>query len=274
MKNPYIPEEVEVKEVRTETQDIKTLKLLPKANSPLLNYLPGQFMMLSVFGVGECPISIASSPSRPPYLEFSVKKVGSVSSALHELEAGDKLYVRGPYGNGFPLDKLRGKRLIIVGGGVGLPPLRSLINYALDHRKSYGKLSILYGAKTPKDMVFRKELELWSGERDVEVLLTVDVGDEEWEGEVGVVPQLLEKITFTPSDTYALVCGPEIMMRYTAIALKKKGLAGENILISMERKMHCGIGKCGHCNVGSFYVCTHGPVFTLKQLEKTREFRL
>jgi len=271
MKNPYVPQPATIKEVKKETSDVVTLKF--SLDSGNLNYKPGQFLEVSVFGVGEAPISIASTPNQKE-MELSVKKVGSVTSELHKLSVGDKIWIRGPYGNGFPIEKLRGKDVIFVGGGIGLPPLRSLINYMLNNRKDFGKLYILYGARTPVDLVFRDELEVWRTGKNVEVHLTVDKAVEGWTGHVGVVPNLLKKIKPDIKKTYAVICGPEIMIKFTVKALLEMGFPENQIIFTLERMMKCGIGKCGRCNIGSKYVCIDGPVFSYDEIKKEQEFRL
>lgn len=269
--NPYTPFPAEIEEVRAETPDIKTFRLkIPQE----FTYKPGQFVEVSVFGVGEAPISITSNPNRKGILELSVKKIGAVSSALHNLEAGDFFYIRGPYGNGFPIEELEKKDVLFVGGGVGLPPLRSLINFMLDDRKSYGRIILLYGARTRQDLAFKEELDAWSKGKHVEVHVTVDRGDDHWTGNVGVVPKLLDNVRLdNAKETYAVVCGPGVMIKFTVKGLLEKGFAEEKIILSMERMMKCGVGKCGHCGIGDKYTCIDGPVFKYSELKKNIEFK-
>jgi len=275
MKNPYIPRIAEIKNIRQETPDVKTFQiLLPKDSSgEILEYLPGQFLEISLFGIGEAPISITSSPSRRD-LEISVKRVGRLTESLHEAEIGDKIGVRGPYGNGFPINELKERDIIFIGGGIGLAPLRSLINFIFDKRENFGKIFILYGARTPQDLVFRDELQSWNEEKNTEVHVTVDREDEEWKGNVGVVPKLLEKIKPDLKNTMAIICGPPIMIRFTVKALMELGLRDEQIVFTLERMMKCGIGKCGHCNIGNKYVCIDGPVFSYAEMKDVPEFKL
>jgi sulfhydrogenase subunit gamma (sulfur reductase) len=239
----------------------------------VFEYLPGQFLEISVFGVGEAPISITSPPTRKD-LEISVKRAGAVTECLHKAEVGDVIGIRGPYGNGFPLDKLKGGDVLFIGGGIGLAPLRSLINFMFDNRGKFGRIFILYGAKTPEDLVFRDELGSWMKEKDTEVYVTVDKKDSKWKGDVGVVPKLLEKINPDLENTYAVVCGPPVMIKFTVKALIDMGFSDDQIIFTLERMMKCGIGKCGHCNIGSKYVCIDGPVFSYAEMKDVPEFRL
>lgn len=266
MQSLYVPAISEIKNVRSETHDVKTFRF-----QKTFDYAPGQFIELSMLGVGECPISITSSPTQD-FLEISVKLMGSVTSALHDLEKGDNVYIRGPYGNGFPVETLKNREIVFVGGGIGLAPLRSLINYLID-TKNYKKIYILYGARTPKDLVFKDELERWSKVKDVEVHTTVDCRDDDWCGCVGVVGALLNKIK-PCSDAVAVTCGPPIMIRFVSRDLSNMGFTDDRIILSMERMMKCGVGKCGHCNIGEKYMCVDGPVFTLFEMKKNREFKI
>jgi sulfhydrogenase subunit gamma (sulfur reductase) len=274
MKNPYIPEIAEITNIKQETWDVKSFQInLSSKSRDVFEYLPGQFLEISLFGVGEAPISITSSPTRE-VLEISVKRVGAVTECLHKAEVGDVIGVRGPYGNGFPLDKLNGKEVLFIGGGIGLAPLRSLINFMLDKRERFGGISILYGARTPKDLVFRDELGSWAKKEDTDVHVTVDKKDSGWRGNVGVVPKLLERVNPDLEKTSAVVCGPPVMIRFTVKALKDMGFKDDQIIFTLERMMKCGIGKCGHCNIGSKYVCIDGPVFSYDEMKDVPEFRL
>ncbi len=226
-----------------------------------------------MLGEGECPISITSTPSRKHHIEFAVKRMGKVTSTIHELEAGDSLWVRGPYGNSF-LDKdLEGHDVLFIAGGIGLAPLRSVINFIADNKKDFGTSTILYGARNPGELCFTCEYDAWK-KRGFDIHVTVDAGDDDWHGPVGVVPALLDDVRLKPNNSKAVVCGPPVMIRFTALALRDKGFAAADIVVSLERLMKCGIGKCGHCNVGSTYVCIDGPVFTLKELEGNPEYTL
>lgn len=267
MENPYVPYKAVVKNVKQETSDVKTFQFEPCC----FDYLPGQFLELSVLGVGEAPISITSSPTRG-CLEISVKSMGRVTKSLHELEAGDFVFIRGAYGNGFPVGVLEGKEIVFIGGGIGLAPLRSLINYMID-KKNFKKIYILYGARTPDDLVFMREFAEWGKENNVELHLTVDRGGSDWKGNVGVVGALLKKINLGP-EAFAVVCGPPVMIKFVVRDLKSMNFPDDRIILSMERLMKCGIGKCGHCNIGEKYVCIDGPVFTLGDIKENREFKL
>ncbi len=233
-------------------------------------YESGQCGMVSLFGVGEALFCLTSSPTRKGFVEFAVKRVGKVTEALHEVEPGQKIGVRAPYGNHFPLEMLKGKDLIFIGGGIGLAPLRSLINNVLDNRKEYGRIDIIYGARSPGDLCFKDELnEAWANhDPNTKVYLTVDKGDETWKGAVDLVPVFLEKLSPSPKGAVAITCGPPIMIKFTLQSLSKLGFTPDQILTTLEMKMQCGVGKCGRCNVGKKYVCIDGPVFTLAQLNE------
>lgn len=267
----YTPQLLPIEDIIEETRDIKTFRLRRPEG---FLYQPGQFAEVFVPGVGEAPFSISSSPTDRDFLEFSIKRIGSVTQALHRLNPGDVVGIRGPYGKGFPLAALSGKHLLFVGGGIGLAPLRSLINYvlALEHRASFGKVVILYGARTPEDLVFRWELERWGARDDLELHLTVDEGSPSWRGHVGLVPNVLKAI-FALSGTgwVSIVCGPPVMIKFTIKALLELGFAPEAILTTLEMKMKCGLGKCGRCNIGPFYVCQDGPVFSYDALSRMPE---
>ena len=236
-----------------------------------LGHKPGQFVEISLFGIGEAPISISSSPTRRKTFELAVRAVGNVTDALHRLSQGAKLGVRGPFGNGFPMDDLKGKDILIVAGGIGLFPLRSLINYILDERGDFDRLIILSGCRTPRERVFVNELDKWRKGQDVELLETVDRGDEEWIGNVGVVTTLFPKVDIDPQKTFAVVVGPPVMYKFVIAECLKKGISEEQIVLSLERRMKCGVGKCGHCQINNVYVCQEGPVFTYAQTKNLME---
>jgi len=233
------------------------------------SYIPGQCGMISVVGVGESMIALASTPTRPGPLEFAVKAAGRNTNALHELRAGDMVGVRGPYGNGFPLQDMKGKDLVFVGGGIGMSGLRSLINYCLDSRDDFGRVQIIYGARTRGELCFKEDLfEVWPKAPNAGVHVTVDVGEEGWDGPVGFVPPFVEQVNPSPQGSVAIVCGPPIMIKLTLPYLQKLGFSDEQIVMTLELKMQCGIGKCGRCNIGHKYVCLDGPVFTLAELKQ------
>jgi NAD(P)H-flavin reductase len=267
--NIYLPHLATITGIEAQTLDttIFRVALDDSTLAQSFDYRPGQFAELSIFGVGECPISIASTPTRGGFLEFCVRAMGQVTNALHELEVGGKIGVRGPYGNSFLLSGLEGRNLLFIGGGIGLAPLRSLINYVLDNRDHYGEVELIYGARTPQDLVFRDELKSWGEKEGVTVYLTVDRGDEKWRGPVGFVPAFLREIAPSPQEKVAFTCGPPIMIKLVMEALEEMGFPPDRIVTTLEMKMKCGVGKCGRCNLGSNYICRDGPVFTLKQLK-------
>jgi sulfhydrogenase subunit gamma (sulfur reductase) len=264
----YLPHRMEIVKIIPETGDTKSfhLQFLDSSVQERFSFLSGQFGEYSVFGEGEATFCISSSPTRPGHLEFSVKRVGRVTEALHQLNPGDIIGFRGPYGNSFPLDRMKGKNLVFIGGGIGLAPLRSLIQNVLDRRLDYGEITILYGARTPRDLCFKYDLESWGANPTVKMVATVDAGDEDWKGKVGLVPVVLQEMAPSPQKNVAVTCGPPIMIRYTLLALEKLGFTPPQIWTTLEMKMKCGVGKCGRCNIGPLYVCKDGPVFSLEEI--------
>ena len=271
MENSYIPNLAVINEVKDLTYDTKLFVLSFKDKNVQENFIykPGQFVEIGVFGFGEAPISITSSPFVKNCFELCIKNMGNVTNKLHQMKKNDNVYIRGPYGNGFPFDEVKNKDVLFVAGGIGLAPLRGLINEMLAHRNSFGKIQVLYGARTPEDMIFTDELKGW-GEK-IKVLTIVDKGDFRWKGNVGVVGTLLTNIKDETKNTVAFVCGPPIMIKFVIKDLVKLGFKDEVIITTLERKMQCGIGKCGHCNIGGKYVCIDGPVFTYKQIKDLPE---
>lgn len=263
VSNPYLPAPATLQDVRDETPDIKTFRIQPARP---FDYRPGQFAMLSLWGHGEAPFSIASARSDGDIMEFSIKRVGAFTQQMHKLQPGDEIGLRGPYGNTFDVEAARGANLVFVGGGIGLAPLRSLIHEVLHHRDDFGQIVILYGARTPADLVYRDELDRLAARADLRVQLTVDVSDGRWPGHVGVVPELVKKAPEDFSGWMAFICGPGIMIRFTAQALLDRGVQPERLVTTLERNMQCGVGKCGHCYLGGKLVCTHGPVFTWREI--------
>lgn len=267
----YAPEMARLVDVRplTELEKLFTVEL-PGERS--LGQDPGQFIMLSIPGVGEAPISVTSSPSRSNgTFELCVRRVGDVTGALHLKQAGDLVGIRGPFGHGFPLDKMRGKDMLFAPGGLGLVPLRSLINQVLDEREDFGRVIILYGAKQPAELLFREELDEWAARDDVEFHVTVDRGDSSWDGHVGVVTTLFPRVTVDAHDTIAVTCGPPIMYRFVLMEMLGKAIPESQIYLSLERRMKCGVGKCGHCQINNLYCCQEGPVFTYAQIKDVPE---
>ncbi|MDZ4165543.1 MAG: FAD/NAD(P)-binding protein [Smithellaceae bacterium] len=279
MDNPYIPIPVEVEKTITEvdTKDIKTLRLkfLNPEDEARFSYTPGQFAELSLFGKGESPIGIASSPTQRGYIEFTVQKAGVVTSALHDLEEGALMGVRGPLGNSWPMEYLEGKNVVIVGGGFAFTTLRSLLNYMIfeDNRRRFGNITVIYGARTPGLLLYKDELTRWAKREDISLNVTVDKGDETWQGREGFVPTVCREVAPGAENAVAVICGPPVMIRFTLPVFFELGFSKENIITSLEMRMKCGIGKCGRCNVGSKYVCKDGPVFSLAELDKlTKEY--
>ena len=256
-------------EVESAVRDTRTftLEFLDDAAREQFQYLPGQFAELSIAGAGEAPISITSSPTQP-HPEFCIKRMGVVTRAIHNLSVGDTIGVRGPYGNTFPLETMEGKNIIFVAGGIGLAPLRSLIIYMLDaqHRSRYKDITIIYGARSPGDLLFKRDLKQWAERQDVVYHETVDKADETYRGKEGFVPQLLEEVAPKPANAIALTCGPPIMIKYVLQGLTKLGFTPDQIITTLEMRMKCGIGKCGRCNIGPYYVCIDGPVFSYRQI--------
>lgn len=269
MNNPFLPYTGTLVEVRDLAEGIKLLRVRLEdeaGRAAFADYRPGQFAFVSAFGVGEVPFGLAGTPARSPEPEFAVARLGTVTSALHGLEEGTPVGVRGPMGNWFPMDEFRGKNLVIIGGGIGFAPLRPVIQYALDHRADYGHLTILAAARAPNLLVFREEYEEWAAAPDTEFHVTVDVGDETWTGNVGLVTELQAKVSPSPRDAVAITCGPPIMIKFVTQLLQKQGFAPEQIYTTLEMKMKCGLGKCGRCNIGERYVCVDGPVFSHAQI--------
>ena len=270
MPHIYEPHLVKTEEIIEETPDIKTFRLVfsEEALAHNFSFKAGQFCQLSVFGEGEATFCIASSPTRKGYIECSLKRVGKVTQALHDREVGDTLGFRGPYGNWFPLEEMKGKNLIFVGGGIGLAPLRSLIWNCLDTRGDFAEIMILYGARSIADLVYKAELREWESRSDVKLVRTVDPGgeDETWDGHIGFVPAILEKISPSPEKAILITCGPPIMIKFVLQATDKLGFLPEQVITTLEMKMKCGLGKCGRCNIGNIYVCKDGPVFTYQQI--------
>ncbi len=273
-KNPYMPMPVDLVKIVTEvtTKDIKTFRFafINKEDEENFKYLPGQFAELSIFGKGESPIGIASSPTQDGYIEFTVQKAGVVTSALHDLEEGTRMGVRGPLGNSWPIDYLEGKNIVIVGGGFAFTTLRSMINYMIheDNRSRFGNITVVYGAREPGLLIYKDELAAWEKRDDINMYVTVDKGDEAWTGREGFVPTVCKEVGPSSENAVTIICGPPIMIRFTLPVFFELGFSRENIYTSLEMRMKCGIGKCGRCNVGEKYVCKDGPVFSLAELDK------
>ena len=265
--DPMLPQLYRVQRMRREIPDTFTLELEPANGSSIPPFATGQFNMLYVFGVGEVPISISGNPAQPTPLVHTTRAVGTVTKAMRRLRPDDVIGVRGPFGSHWPIELAQGKDVVIVAGGIGLAPLRSAMYQITAQREKYGKVALLYGARTPADILYRRELEHWRGRFDLEVYITVDNATDAWHGSVGVVTKLIPRASFDPGNTIAFVCGPEVMMRFTVAEFEKRGVASEHIYISMERNMKCAVGFCGHCQYGPHFVCKDGPVFQYSRVQ-------
>jgi NAD(P)H-flavin reductase len=265
--DPMTPRPFRVQRVRRETYDTFTLELEPANGADGFSFAAGQFNMLYLFGVGEVPISISGDPTKPQTLVHTVRSVGAVTQALRSLKRGNVLGVRGPFGSHWPVEEAAGSDVVIVAGGIGLAPLRPVIYYLLSNRDKYGRIALVYGARTLQDLLYKPELEKWRGQFDVEVEVTVDTAAVSYRGNVGVVTTLIPRVQFDPLQTVAMVCGPEVMMRFTLRELEARDVRPESIFMSMERNMKCAIGSCGHCQFGPNFVCKDGPVFRYDQIE-------
>jgi NAD(P)H-flavin reductase len=273
IQDPMLPRPYRVQRVRRETGDTFTLELEPQNGDALFPFAAGQFNMLYVFGVGEVPISISGDPAKPKTLVHTTRAVGPVTKALYKLRRGDVLGVRGPFGARWPVDEAAGSDVVIVAGGIGLAPVRPVVYQLLSEREKYGKIVLLYGTRTPPDILFRRDLELWRARFDLDVYITVDRATGKWRGNVGVVTTLIPKAPFDPLNAVAMICGPEVMMRFTIQELKKRGVSLENMFVSMERNMKCAIGFCGHCQFGPSFICRDGPVFRYDRIRPLFECR-
>jgi NAD(P)H-flavin reductase len=258
-----------VTDIRIDTPDVKTFRVLTPEGKKAFEHIPGQCAMLSIPGVGEGMFSITSSPTNQEYMEFSIKKCGCLTSWLHQMEVGQQITIRGPYGNGFPVESaFKGQDLLFIAGGIGLAPLRSVINYVRDNRDSYGKIDIVYGSRSKEDLVdFQEILEEWCKDEGISVHLTIDNPQDNWDGHVGFVPNYVKELGFS-TDKTAIICGPPIMIKFTLAGLQELGFDKTQVYTTMELKMKCGIGKCGRCNIGAKYVCKDGPVFRCDQLDE------
>jgi NAD(P)H-flavin reductase len=263
---PMTPEPLRVRSLRRETADTWTMSLDVSQRPGGFPFQPGQFNMLYVFGVGEVAISISGDPSQPDKLLHTVRAVGAVTRALRGVGRGGTLGVRGPYGRPWPMEEARGQDVVVVAGGLGLAPLRPAIFHLLRHRAEYGRVSVLVGARTPEDLPFRSELERWQKDSRLQVLVTVDKASPGWREHVGVVPALLRDVEVDPARTVALMCGPEVMMRFTVRELERLGVPHSRIHLSLERNMKCAVAFCGHCQLVPYFVCKDGPVFPYERL--------
>lgn len=270
MEEDLVPRIVRVEDIRQETPDTRSLRLVfeDDALRDAFTFEPGQFCLISVFGEGEASFCIASPPIWKDFFEVSVKEVGKLTKAVHDLEVGDRVGFRGPYGNSFPYEANLGRDMVFVGGGIGLAPLRPLIWQTLADRDKFKDIYIIYGAQSVDDLVFKGDLEQWAGMDDIRLVTTVDPGgeDETWKGEVGLVPQVLEKVG-PPANSVLVTCGPPIMIKFVFMSARKMGFKPSDVITTLEMKMKCGVGTCGRCNIGNRYVCRDGPVFTLEEMQ-------
>ncbi len=272
--DPMLPLEGKVRRYRSETTDTFTIDIGLKGAADL-PFAPGQFNMLYVFGVGEVPISISGDPENPGVVTHTTREVGSVTRVMRRLRPGDTVGVRGPYGTAWPVEEARGHDVVLIAGGIGLAPLRPALYHLLQHRADYGRIVLLYGTRTPEDILFRKEMSQWRSRWDIDVHVTVDRATRRWHGNVGVVTTLIPKIPFSPKDAVAMLCGPEIMMHVTVQELHRRGVPADQVYVSLERNMKCALGLCGHCQYGPVFICKDGPVFRFDQVEpyfNVREF--
>lgn len=267
IRQPMVPDRWRIQSTRRETYDTFTVDLVAVDRSEPFTFVPGQFNMVYVFGCGEVPISISGDAAKSDVLTHTVRSVGTVTRAMSTMKRGQVLGVRGPFGTPWPVQEARGKDVVIATGGIGLAPLRPAIYHLLNHREEYGRISILYGARSPRDMLYVPELEEWRGRFDVEVEVTVDAAQGDWRGNVGVVTTLVPRARFDPDDTVAMICGPEIMMRFVILELENRGVPRDAIYLSMERNMKCAVGYCGHCQYGPVFICRDGAVFPYSRVE-------
>ena len=267
MNETLIPKIGVVTDIRIDTPDVKTFRVVTPDGKKAFEHMPGQCAMLSIPGVGEAMFSITSSPTNTEFMEFSIKKCGCLTSWLHQMEVGQQITIRGPYGNHFPVETdLKGKDLLFIAGGIGLAPLRSVINYVRDKRENYGSIQIIYGSRSKDDLVdYQEIIDEWMKDDGIEVNLTIDREQEGWDGHVGFVPNFVKEVNPDISKT-GLICGPPIMIKFTLGALKELGFKETQVFTTMELRMKCGIGKCGRCNIGNKYVCKDGPVFRYDKL--------
>ncbi|MCB9502072.1 MAG: FAD/NAD(P)-binding protein [Deferribacteres bacterium] len=256
-----LPQSFRIERIKNETDDTFTVELQPSKNVMDLSFHAGQFNMLYIYGVGEIPISISGDPCSQDSLVHTTRVVGTVTKAMRKLRVGDLVGVRGPFGNPWPVEEAKGKDVVLIAGGIGLAPIRPVVNYIIANRHAFKNVVMLYGTRTPKDILYPREIKLWEKKHRIHTFVTVDRAIGNWDGNVGVVTKLVARAPFDPQNALAMACGPEVMMRFTVRELQKRGIVDENIYVSTERNMKCGIGHCGHCQFGSEFVCKDGPVF-------------
>lgn len=268
----YSPREATIIKTKMLTEKEKFFRIRLDDGRPL-GHMPGQFAQFSIFGIGEAPISISSSPTieEKDVFEICVRKVGTFTTALHKLDKGERIGVRGPFGKGFPIDEIKGNDILMIAGGLGIVPLRSLINFVIDKRRDFGNVMILLGCKAPNERLFTNEITQWEAMTDIGYACTVDKADPEWKGNVGVITNLIPGVDIDTNRTYSVVVGPPVMYKFVIAELVKKGVPDKQIIISLERRMKCGLGKCGHCQINNVYVCKDGPTFTYAQIKGLEE---
>jgi len=270
----YVPDVARITRIEKLSSTEKVFKIVfddeEKRNN--FSFKPGQFVELTVFGLGEAPFSIVSNPSNRDFFKLCVRDAGNVSGALHRMEEGSKVGIRGPFGNGyFPYQKMKNHNVLLIAGGLGIAPLMSLIKYILHYREEYKRILIIYGAVNPKSILFKYEIQYWNNRGDISICMSVDNPDDKWTGEIGACTKLIPRVNFPAEDTYAVVCGPPIMYKYVIKELEEKKFLPEQIFLSLERRMECGVGKCNHCHIGDKVVCVDGPVFSLWEIENLKE---
>lgn len=270
----YVPDVARITRIEKLSSTEKVFKIVfddeEKRNN--FSFKPGQFVELTVFGLGEAPFSIVSNPSNRDFFKLCIRDAGSVSGALHRMEEGSKVGIRGPFGNGyFPYQKMKNHNVLLIAGGLGIAPLMSLIRYILHYREEYKRILIIYGAVDPKSILFKHEIQYWNSRGDISICMSVDNPDDKWTGEIGACTKLIPRVNFPAEDTYAVVCGPPIMYKYVIKELEEKKFLPEQIFLSLERRMECGVGKCNHCHIGDKVVCVDGPVFSLWEIENLKE---
>ena len=266
----YLPNLAEITRTEQLTKMEKLFEIRLK-NGQELGHQPGQFVEVSLFGIGEAPISVSSSPTKKGSFELAVRAMGNVTKTMHQMDRGAILGIRGPFGKGFPVEEMKGKDILFVAGGIGLVPLRSLINYVIDRRSDYGRVIVFFGAKTPAEQLFLNELAQWRTSKEMEYFETVDRAEGSWKGNVGVITTLFPKVTLDPKKTVAVIVGPPIMYRFAILEAQVKGIPDDQIILSLERRMKCGVGKCGHCQINDLYVCQEGPVFNYARIKNLKE---
>lgn len=270
----YTPDIAKITKIETVTpgEKIFDISFVDKEAQKNFNFLPGQFVELTVFGVGEAPFSITSNPNNKEKFQLCIRSVGSVSQALHNLKEGAKVGIRGPFGKGtFPYEAAKGHNVLAIAGGLGLAPLMSFLTYMFDYREEYKNIMIIYGAVNPENILYKDEIAYWSNRDDVKVCVTVDNPDDKWTGEIGVCTKLIPRVDFKPEETFTIVCGPPVMYKYVVQELEKKNFIDEKIFLSLERRMECGVGKCNHCHIGNKLACVDGPVFSLWEIRDLKE---